>query len=268
MHMAAATTPVDPVAGPLNEVSKLQKVVAGLRTSQIWSQETRSHIKAVAFAWFKSHRGGLSAPAQSKALAALDTDYRGLLSSAEGAPSTKATRARLKSIRTALISLRSQLLIAPVPDAHTQDSLPSFAGLVPDPFMQQVLAARWRECLACLSAGAPLAATVMMGGLLESLLLARVNKETNKQPVFQAKAAPKDRNQTPLPLKDWTLRHYIDVAHELKWISQSAHDVGDVLRDYRNYIHPYKQITSQASLTIADASLFWEVCKSISRQLS
>jgi len=134
--------------------------------------------------------------------------------------------------------------------------------------MRQVLARRWQECVTCLRAGAPLAATVMMGGLLESLFLARVNREPNKQQIFTAKAAPKDpRTQQALSLRGRTLGDYIAVAHELRWIPQSVRDVGEVVRDYRNYIHPQKELTHQIALTVADARMFWEVSKAISSHL-
>jgi hypothetical protein len=69
------------------------------------------------------------------------------------------------------------------------------------------------------------------------------------------------------PLNEWTLKNYIDVGHDLGWISVSAKDVGEVLRDYRNYIHPYKQLSHGINLTTEDASLFWEISKNISRQV-
>src|SRR6266511_2313693 len=70
---------------------------------------------------------------------------------------------------------------------------PDFSSLITDPQMQQILRRRWLECIDCISAGAPLAATVMMGGLLEALLLARINHEKNKAAVFKASTAPKDK---------------------------------------------------------------------------
>ena len=150
----------------------------------------------------------------------------------------------------------------------TADVTPSFALLIPDPKMQGVLERRWNECVLCLLAPAPMAATVMMGGLLEGLLLARINKETNQQPIFTAGGAPKDgKTGKTLPLKDWTLRNFIDVVHELGWISESAKDVSVVLRDYRNYIHPQKELSHGIMLKSDDATVLWEVAKSISKQL-
>ncbi|MBL8230659.1 MAG: hypothetical protein JNL98_19360 [Bryobacterales bacterium] len=63
------------------------------------------------------------------------------------------------------------------------------------------------------------------------------------------------------------LKSYIDVAHELSWISTSAKDVGVVLRDYRNYVHPQKEYSHGIVLTPEDARVLWDVAKTIVRQL-
>ena len=119
-----------------------------------------------------------------------------------------------------------------------------------------------------MNGGANLAATVMMGGLLEALLLARVNLETDKKPIFTAKAAPKDKTTGKShALKDWALKDYIDVAHELTWITKSAKDIGEVLRDYRNYIHPHKEHSHKVKLNSSDGLIFWGVTKSIATQV-
>jgi len=95
----------------------------------------------------------------------------------------------LKQIGDALIKLRSDNLVrlsaATTPAASTSDIPPDFSKLIADPQMQQILKGRWIECTSCIAANAPLAATVMMGGLLEGLLLARINRETNKAPIGQ-----------------------------------------------------------------------------------
>jgi hypothetical protein len=134
--------------------------------------------------------------------------------------------------------------------------------------MKVILERRWNECQSCVRAEAPLAATVMMGGLLEALFVARANLMTNKTPLFRAKATPIDaKTKKPLVLTEWTLRPYIDVAAELGWISSSGKDVAAVLRDYRNYIHPEKERAHGVRLNEHDSSMFWGVTKSLTNQL-
>jgi hypothetical protein len=134
--------------------------------------------------------------------------------------------------------------------------------------MQQLLANRWNECVGCVEHDLPLAATVMMGGLLEALLIARINRLSDQAPVFKAKAAPKEKSTgTVLKLREWTLSNYIDVAHELGWISDTYKDVGAILRDYRNYIHPYKEYQHKKRITADDSKVLWEIGKTIVRQV-
>jgi hypothetical protein len=204
-------------------------------------------------------------------LASVDAEYKSMLAACEGAATRKTYLARLKTVAGRLVDLKAERALdfaALSAQPATSDRPPAFATLILDSRMQEILIRRWAECIACVQTEAPLAATVMMGGLLEALLLARVHRESDKSKVFKAAGAPKDKKTgKTLPLSEWTLQHYISVAHELTWISRSAMDVSAVLRDYRNYIHPQKQLSHDVFLKRVDAELFWDVCKSLSRQV-
>lgn len=118
---------------------------------------------------------------------------------------------------------------------------------VSDPKMQQaILPRRWLECVSCVQAKAPLAATVMMGGLLETVLLARVHQAANKAPIFSAAAAPKEGTTGKTkPLGEWALKNYIDVAHELKWITVSVKSVSEVLRELPKLHSPAQRVVAR-----------------------
>jgi hypothetical protein len=265
----------------MNEID--EAVYAAIREAQVLRERTRKKhskqvqgaerdiIRATSLAWVNNHRKKLLAVFSADELADLDALYQQVMESSHRAVLRSKYVSLLKQIGDTLVKLRSGNLIrlsaAPTAITSTTDAPPDFSKLITDPQMQEILKRRWLECTACIAANAPLAATVMMGGLLEGLLLARVNRETNKAPIFTAAAAPKDKQSKTLALKEWTLQHYIDVAHELKWISVTAKDIGVVLRDYRNYIHPHKELTHGISLNKSDAALLWEISKSITRQL-
>ena len=106
-----------------------------------------------------------------------------------------------------------------------------------------------------------------MGGILEALLMARINRLTDQLSVFKAECGPKDKAGAVLKLREWTLSNYIDVAHELGWISDTYKDVSAILRDYRNYIHPYKEYQHKKRLTPDDSKVLWEISKTIVRQI-
>jgi len=253
-----------PVSSLLRDVSRLRQALASTRTPQIRSADSRGHLKAVALAWFQTYK---SAMPDTSVTPDIDSAFQAVLTDSERSPSTKKVRARLKKLHADLVLLQTHL-VSLGPTSQGQNDVPPSFAVVPDPLMRQILTRRWQECLACLSAGAPLAATVMMGGLLESLFLARINREPNKRPIFTSTTAPKDsKTQKPLSLREWSLKDYIAVSHELGWIPQSVHDVSQVLRDYRNYIHPQKELSHQLALTTADAEMLWTLSRTIALRL-
>lgn len=258
---------MDTVDRALGEVDRLRKFLKRKHTAQVSAAEERSIVKATAHAWFKVHQALIASYTDSSTFQSVCSLYKELLEASDHATSRTTYDALLKNLREVLISLRSEGVSGLVAPTSTSDQPPDFAPLTSDVDMQAILTERWQECLKCLSAKAPLAATVMMGGLLEALLLGRVNREANQAQIFKAKAAPKDKNGQPQPLKLWTLQHFIEVAHELKWISVSAKDVGVILRDYRNYVHPFKQLRHRVYLSPEDGQLLWEVSKAVSRQV-
>jgi hypothetical protein len=71
-----------------------------------------------------------------------------------------------KDIYNSLVQLRSSNM-SKLASAATADTPPDFSKLISDAAMQGILQKRWTECVICMSYGAPLAAAVMVGGLLE-----------------------------------------------------------------------------------------------------
>lgn len=255
----------------MREAEALRRVLRRGSGKQVRSADERGVAKATALAWFNKHRLLLEPIVGEDILHEVDSQYRELLKATDREATRKSYDTLLAGLKPQLSDVRSRYVAAgprKVTPTMVSESPPEFSNLVGEPKMQAALERRWEECKRCLAAGAPLAATVMMGGLLEALLLARINRESDKGPIFKAKASPRDKatGQT-LALKEWTLKNYIDVAHEVGWVSQSARDVGEVLRDYRNYIHPYKELSHGTVLTVDDAALLWNVSTSIAKQV-
>lgn len=94
----------------------------------------------------------------------------------------------------------------------------------------------------------------------------RSASQSGSAPICRATARHIGPGKT-LKLRDWTLNDYILVARELKWIGEVAKDVSAVLRDYRNYIHPSKELANQMSLTSRDTSLMWTIFVTLTDQI-
>jgi len=254
----------------IKEIKNLRNNLKKGKSVQVRSPEEQSIVKATTFSWFNKHRPLVVDLIPEKLLENVDELYNNLLVAAEKQTTRKRYDSILKEMHNNLIELQSQQfkLSANNTRIGNTDSPPDFSPITSDAHMQSVLRRRWLECDICVSSSAPLASIVMMGGLLEGLLLARINQLLDKSKVFKAKSAPKDKSKTKtLPLNEWTLKNYIDVAHELSWISQTEKDLGVVLRDYRNYIHPQKEHSHGITLHPNDALILWGVSKSILLQL-
>jgi len=262
------SSPQDSLDSAITEIERLKNKLKKGKSKQVSISDERVLIKVTAQTWFKNHRQHLLIIDEKKLLS-VDSEYKVLLIASDRLPARNRLIERTKNTKKQLIELRSAYATALLNPStqHTSDQPPRFDSLIGDLQMQSILTKRWNECTNCLSSNAPLAATVMMGGLLEGLLLAKVNQTVNKGPVFTAKAAPKDKSGQPLKLKDWGLKDFIEVAHELTWISQPTMVISNVLRDYRNYIHPHKEHALGISISPSDARMFWEITKNIARQL-
>jgi len=253
----------------LAQAEAARKRVARGSSKQVSGAEERDNLKAVALTCFKSHRPIVMGEAPHLELQQIDRHFQRVLDATAKSASRATYIATLKNATAALASLRSASLVPPTGvTAQADDDPPDFSSLAADPDMRSILEQRWWECQRCIRADASLAATVMMGGLLEALFVARANTLADKKALFTAKATPKVKaTGKVLPLPEWTLRPYIDVGSELGWISRSGKDVAAVLRDYRNYIHPEKQRSHGVSLSVQDARMFWDVTKHLAGQL-
>ena len=60
---------------------------------------------------------------------------------------------------------------------------------------------------------------------------------------------------------EWTLANFIDVASELGFLKVDVQKFSHGLRDFRNYIHPYQQISSGFTPDEHTAKVCFQVLK-------
>jgi hypothetical protein len=256
------------IEGAISAHKLLSKKISKGTTRLVRSREELTLVKATAFAWFKNRRPPIALVLGENAFSSTDDYFKECLNLAEKSASRQTYKSLLNDLGKALLILQQEILTKPRAESSLpSENPPDFSPLISDSKMQEILIRRWIETQRCIRADAPLSAVVMMGGLLEAIILSRLNTMPDKAPAFKAKTAPKDAASKTLPLREWGLRNYLDVAHELGWIGQSAKDVGVVLRDYRNYIHPAKEYSHGTTVTQADSLVMWMVFVSITDQL-
>ncbi|WP_428826767.1 hypothetical protein ACLIKD_00760 [Azonexus sp. IMCC34842] len=126
-----------------------------------------------------------------------------------------------------------------------------FSSLGFDLDLQENLERRWLEMEACAFGEAYLAAVIMLGGILEGALLAKLR--ANIQAAMTSSKAPRDKSGAVKQLDDWTLAEYISVATDLGFVPRSVEKHSHELRDTRNLVHPRKQVNEQI---VVDESLY------------
>jgi hypothetical protein len=105
-----------------------------------------------------------------------------------------------------------------------------------------VLQHRIKEIEKCFSSGSPLAVILLAGSALEGILLGLAIQHPRQ--FNSAKSSPKDSSSKVKSFHEWSLSGFIDVAKELGLIQHDTHKFSHSLRDFRNYIHPFEQMSS------------------------
>jgi hypothetical protein len=254
----------------IHEAMVARARVTKVKSSQVRGVDDVAMLKATAVTWFQTHRPVLVSGAPHIDLTAINQSFTTILNATAKRAAKATYLTALKDTKAALIAAREEALVvpAPAPVFNTDDLAPDFSPLAGNEQMRQILTSRWNECAKCVKADAHLAAIVMMGGLLEALFVARANKMADKSPLTSATNAPKDKTTGKTTnYQDWMLDSYIKVGHELNWITESAKDFADNIKEYRNFVHPAKELRYGVTLGSNDSAMFWQVTKALARQL-
>jgi hypothetical protein len=129
-----------------------------------------------------------------------------------------------------------------------------------------ILKQRLDEIRKCLSARSSLAVIFLCGSTLEGILLGTASartKDFNQSPI-----SPKDKTGKVKPFQEWTLNDFINVSRDLNLIGEDVKKFSHALRDFRNYIHPYQQMSSNFNPDSHTARICWQVLQASIAQLS
>ena len=258
------------IENAINEAAAARNRVSKIKSNQVRGVDEKDSLKATAQTWFHSHRPIIATSAPNADLSRIDKNFTIVLNATAKSATKVKYLGALKDAKTALLLVREATLVVAASNqaVNTDDVVPNFSPLAGNLKMQEILVRRWNECAKCVKADAHLAAIVMMGGLLEALFVARANKMSDKKPLISATGAPKEKGTgKAISYEKWMLDSYIRVGFELNWITESAKDMADTLKEYRNFIHPEKELRYGVTLGLNDSSMFWQVTKALARQL-
>jgi hypothetical protein len=133
------------------------------------------------------------------------------------------------------------------------------ANLQLDSSITSVLEYRVKEIESCFSANAPLAVILLAGSTLEGILLGVATR--NPRSFNCAKSAPKSKEQKVKQFHEWSLANFIDVSKEVNLLHHDVHKFSHALRDFRNYVHPFEQMSTGFTPSMHTAKICLQVLK-------
>lgn len=128
-----------------------------------------------------------------------------------------------------------------------------------------VMESRIDEIKKSMANNTPLAAIFLSGSTLEGILL---NVALNFPRQFnQSNAAPKNKENKVKPFPEWTLNNLIDVSFELGFLKEDVKQFSHALRNFRNFIHPFEQMSQNFIPDIHTAEICFQVLKAAIYQI-
>jgi hypothetical protein len=103
---------------------------------------------------------------------------------------------------------------------------------------------------------------VLCGGLIETILLDRVRQVD----LTKSRKAPRVKGIIR-PVDEWGLGELIDVAHEVGLITADVERFSHGVRNYRNLIHPSKELQSGTKMAKEEATIAEKVLEIVIREL-
>jgi hypothetical protein len=133
--------------------------------------------------------------------------------------------------------------------------------------ISEIVKLRFNEIEICLQNNASLSSIFLIGSTLEGILLGIALLTPQK--FNQSTSAPKDKDTNKVKqFHLWTLSNLIDVSSEIGLLKQDVKKFSHILRDFRNYIHPYEQMSSKFNPDKHTAMICWQVLKAVIYQIS
>lgn len=134
-----------------------------------------------------------------------------------------------------------------------------------DTNVSDIIKQRLKEVEVCIGNEAPLASILLIGSIMEGMLLGTASMYP--QQFNQAPSAPRDKDGKVKIFPNWTLNSFIDVASEVGLLKQDVRKFGHIVRDFRNYIHPYEQMSSRFFPDTHTALICFQVLKAAISQI-
>lgn len=129
--------------------------------------------------------------------------------------------------------------------------------LIQDEVLRKIIERDLRECAIAVVAGQDKLATIMCGSIAEALLFYRVSEKGITK--YDVRSDSRRHDASSCPVSEMVLNELLYVALKEGILDRSEHNLGHYLKDYRNMIHPSREVRSTENIDHENVTTMWSV---------
>lgn len=119
-----------------------------------------------------------------------------------------------------------------------------------------------KECAIAIATSQVKSATILTGSIIEALLYTVLKEKGINSYYIKRKG-----NNVSINIEDMALNELLSVAEQEKLIGHNSFHLSHYIRDYRNFIHPAKEIRSKDNITQENVLVIWSILKRLVDEL-
>lgn len=119
-----------------------------------------------------------------------------------------------------------------------------------------------KECAIAIATSQVKSATILTGSIIEALLYAELKEKGINSYYIKRKG-----NNVSINIEDMALNELLSVVEQEKLIDYNSFHLSHYIRDYRNFIHPAKEIRSKDNITQENVLVIWSILKRLVDEL-
>lgn len=128
---------------------------------------------------------------------------------------------------------------------------------IADPDMRDIIQRDLRECAIAVVARQNKLATIMCGSIVEALLMQLIIERGFLK--YDISAISGSKKASSYPISEMGLNELLYVADKEKILNKNSYHLGHYIRDYRNIVHPAKEVRMKENVSHENVTTMWSV---------
>lgn len=128
---------------------------------------------------------------------------------------------------------------------------------IADPDMRGIIQRDLRECAVAVVARQDKLATIMCGSIVEALVMQKIIERGFLK--YDISAISAGKKASSYPVSEMGLNELLYVADKEKILNRNSYHLGHYIRDYRNIVHPAKEIRMKETVSHENVTTMWSV---------